>query len=175
MLTYVLTLNWQREADRIRAKLAPPATAGDGLSAPDAAPGAQNGGGGGRGECAAGDIEGGGGGAIAADHRHAAKRLRAESGATLVEPSVDRLGSSISGEGVPAGGNNGAQREWEAGSAERGQQSAVSDTSDVLARVNLAPAALPDQPLAVAAGPGALAPGHDAAAWQALLRPAGGA
>jgi len=164
MLTYVLALNWQREADRIRAKLAMPAAAGDSLRASDAAPGSQNGGGGG--ECAVGDIEGGGGGAVAADHRNAAKRLRAESGATLLEPSVDRLGSSISGQGMPAGGCNGAQRERDAGSAE---QCAVSDNSDFLARANATPAALPDQPLAVAAGPGAFAPGHDAAARQALL------
>lgn len=167
MLTYVLALNWQREADRIRAKLALPAAAGDSLRASDAAPGSQNGGGGGAGECAVGDIEGGEGGAVAADHRNAAKRLRAESGATLLEPSVDRLGSSISGQGVPAGGYSGAQRERDAGSAERGQQCAVSDTSGFLARAT--PAALPDQPLAVAAGPGAFAPGHDAAARQALL------
>ena len=103
MLTYVLTLNWERESRRARATFTPPAgaPAGGAPPGPAAASTAADSGG-----AADGDLE---------------------------------QGALLNGDGGPA------------------------------AQPGAAAAAVPDQPLGVAAGAGALAPGHEAPVRQALL------
>ena len=98
MLTYVLTLNWERESRRARATFTPPAGAPAGAAA------------------STGTVDSG----------------RAANG------DLEQGASLLNGDGGPAAPPGAA-------------------------------AAVPDQPLGVAAGAGALAPGHEAPVQQALL------
>ncbi len=139
MLTYVGLLNWEREAARVRGKFAPTGAAA-GAAGTAAADGPDDGGSAGaaNGARATGDVE---------DGKLLAGSVRAREAEGL-------LAADASG---PAGEGREGGRASNAGAREAGRP-----VRSAFAGRHAAPSALPDQPLALGAGPASIAPVHDA-------------